>query len=131
MTYEKGKCHQALLSDAYIISEDSLDAQTTETAFVIQAEDKPANFKEAIKSNNCAEWMKACQAEYETLMGYRTWDLVPRPLKTNIIGSWWTFHVKYNNLGNINKFKAQVVAQGFCKACKIITHAVPKTACLY
>ena len=85
MTYGKGKCHQALLSNAYIISEDSLDAQTPETAFVILAEDKLANFKEAMKSNNHAEWMKACQAEYKTLIGYRTWDLVPKPLKTNNI----------------------------------------------
>ena len=113
MTYGKGKHHQALLSNAYILSKDSLDAQTPETAFVILAEDEPANFKEAMKSDNSAEWMKACQAEYETLIGYRTWDLVPKPLKTNIIGSHWTFCVKCDNLGNINKFKAQVVAQGF------------------
>ena len=46
-------------------------------------------------------------------MGYRTWDLVPKHLKTNVVGSRWTFHVKRNNLGNINKFKAWVVAQGF------------------
>ena len=45
-TYGKGKCHQALFSDPHIISEDSLDAQTPETAFVILAEDEPANFKE-------------------------------------------------------------------------------------
>ena len=69
-THGKGKCHQAHFSDAHIISEDSLDPQTPETAFVILAEDKPANFKEAMKSDNHTEWMKACQAEYETLMGY-------------------------------------------------------------
>ena len=70
MTYGKGKHHQALLSNAYIISKDSLDAQTPETAFVILAEDELANFKEPMKSDNCAEWMKVCQAKYETLMGY-------------------------------------------------------------
>ena len=113
MTYGKGKHHQALLSNPYIISEDSLNAQTPETAFVILAEDKPANFKEAMKSDNCADWMKACQAKYETLMGYQTWDLVPKPLKTNIVRSHQTFRVKHDNLGNINKFKARVVAQGF------------------
>ena len=57
--------------------------------------------------------MKACQAEYKTLMGYRTWDLVPKPFRTNIVRSRWTFCVKRDNLGNINKFKAWVVAQGF------------------
>ena len=69
-TYGKGKHHQAHFSDAHIISEDSLDAQTPETAFVILAEDELANFKEAMKSDNHAEWMKVCQAKYETLMGY-------------------------------------------------------------
>ena len=111
--YGKGKCHQALFSDAYTISESSLDKQTPEAAFVILAEDELANFKEAMKSDNSTEWMKACWAKYETLMGYQTWSLVPRPLKTNIVGSRWTFWVKHDNLGNINKFKAWVVTQGF------------------
>ena len=111
--YGKGKRHQALLSDAYTLTENTFESQTHETAFVVLAEDEPASYKEAMKSENAEHWKKACQAEYETLLGYRTWDLVPRPPKTNIVGSRWTFRVKRDNLGNLDKFKARVVAQGF------------------
>ena len=84
-----------------------------------------------MKSDNHAEWMKACQAEYETLMGYRSWDLVPKPLKTNIVGSHWTFRVKRDNLGNINKFKARVVAQGFSQIPSVdFTETYSPTICL-
>ena len=58
--YGKGKCHHALLSDASSFSESSSDIQATETAFVILVKDELANYKEAMKSDNAAEWMKAC-----------------------------------------------------------------------
>ena len=35
------------------------------------------------------------------------------PLDTNIVGSQWTFWVKHDNLGQINRYKAWLVAQGF------------------
>ena len=85
--YGKGKRRQALLSDAYTLTENISELQNHETAFVVLAEDEPANYKEAMKSEDAEHWKKACQAEYKTLMGYRTWDLVPRPPKTNIVGS--------------------------------------------
>ena len=36
-----------------------------------------------------------------------------RPLNTNIVGCRWTFRVKRDNLGAINKYKSRLVAQGF------------------
>ena len=41
------------------------------------------------------------------------WNLVERPLDINIVGSQWTFRVKRNNLRQVDKYKAQLVAQGF------------------
>ena len=46
-------------------------------------------------------------------MGYGTWDLVTAPKDTNIIVSHWTFRVKCDNLGEINRFKSCLIAQGF------------------
>ena len=42
-----------------------------------------------------------------------TWDLVPRPLGINIIGSKWIYRVKKNEDGMIDCFKAHLVARGF------------------
>ena len=46
-------------------------------------------------------------------MGYHTWKLIEKPPSGNIVGCRWTFRVKRDNLGAINKFKARLVAQGF------------------
>ena len=51
--------------------------------------------------------------EYGTLMEYHTWTLVERPPNINVVGSRWTFRVKRDNLGLLNKLKSRLVAQGF------------------
>ena len=64
-------------------------------------------------SPNADRWRKACELEYETLLGYHTWILIDRPPNINIVGSRWTFRVKQDNLGNIDTFKSRLIAQGF------------------
>ena len=54
---------------------------------VVLAENEPANYSEAMRSGNVAQWKKACEDEYEILGGYCTWKLVEHPPNTNIIGS--------------------------------------------
>nr|CAN83340.1 hypothetical protein VITISV_021483 [Vitis vinifera] len=58
-------------------------------------------------------WLKAMQEEIKTLNKNRTWDLVPRPPTTNIVGSKWVFKTKLKEDGTIDRYKAQLVAQGF------------------
>ena len=66
-----------------------------------------------MRLHNASRWWKACKEEYQTLLRYHTWALVERPPDINIVRSWWTFRVKRDNLRQIDKFKAQLVAQGF------------------
>jgi hypothetical protein len=43
-----------------------------------------------------------------------TWDVVPHPPKeTNIVDSKWVFKIKKNTAGEIDEYKAWVVACGF------------------
>jgi Reverse transcriptase (RNA-dependent DNA polymerase) len=49
----------------------------------------------------------------DVTMNYNTWTLVERPARMNIVGNQWVFHVKRDNLGQIYKHKARLVAQGF------------------
>jgi len=39
--------------------------------------------------------------------------LVPRPSNTNVVLSKWVYHIKYKEDGNIDHYKAQLVAKGF------------------
>ncbi|WKA05183.1 hypothetical protein VitviT2T_023163, partial [Vitis vinifera] len=42
-----------------------------------------------------------------------TWELTELPLEKSTIGCKWIFNVKYKSDGNIDKYKAQLVANGF------------------
>jgi Reverse transcriptase (RNA-dependent DNA polymerase) len=72
-----------------------------------------------MSSTEFAEWEAACQAEYKNLMSYNTWTLVERPTHTNIVGNRWVFCVKRDNLGQIYKCKARLIAQGFSQIPRI------------
>ena len=87
--------------------------EEVETTLVTLAEDEPENYKEAMTSPNTEKWKSACTKEYNTLMGYHTWTLIERPPNTNIVGSRWMFQVKCDNHGQVNRYKAWLVAQGF------------------
>jgi Reverse transcriptase (RNA-dependent DNA polymerase) len=110
--YGRGRRH-ALLSEAAAMAHGERDLEEMETAFVVLANDEPASYKEVMSSENAGEWRRACQAEYDTLMGYQTWTLVEKPSDVNVVGSRWTFRVKRDNLGELEKFKSRVVAQVF------------------
>jgi hypothetical protein len=111
--YGKGRRHAGLIAETAAVAHGKSELEDTETAYVVLAEDEPENYKEAMKSKDAAEWKKSCQDEFETLIGYRTWDLVEKPEGVNLVGSRWTFRVKRDNKGNVDKFKARVVAQGY------------------
>ena len=67
--------------------------------------------KEALDSKNSGKWKEALDAEYSSLINNETW--VPPPLDANIVGSKWVLKVKRDANGNINRYKAGLVAQGY------------------
>ena len=95
------------------MAHDLLDVRYAESAFIVLAEDEPNSYKDAMNSPNAEKWRPACEAEYDILMWYHTWKLIEKPPSSNIVGCQWTFRVKRDNLGAINKFKARLIAQGF------------------
>jgi hypothetical protein len=73
----------------------------------------PMSYQEAMKSTDRAKWVAAMRDEYESLCKANTWELAPKPLDVNVIGSRWLFKTKRDNHGNITRYKARLVAQGF------------------
>ena len=51
--------------------------------------------------------------EYNLLQKRGTWELVDRPKDCKVIGCQWTYVIKHGPNGEIVRYKACLVAQGF------------------
>ena len=71
---------------------------------------EPKNVKEALTETN---WIEAMQEELEQFFRKKVWNLVPRPVNTNIIGIKRIFKNKSDEFGTIIRNKARLVAQGY------------------
>ena len=73
----------------------------------------PLNWEEAMTSNESENWREAGEREYQSLINHDTWDLVPLPRGKKLIGSRMIFRVNYDEHGQIERYKARLVAQGY------------------
>ena len=51
--------------------------------------------------------------EYRLIMKNDVWDVVPRLEGKSIVTSKWIYKIKHAADGNIEKYKARIVASGF------------------
>ena len=77
-------------------------------AYISQLE--PKNFKEA---ENEESWILAMQEKLGQFERNKVWTLVLRPTNHPIIGTKWVFRNKMDELGNVVRNKARLVAQGY------------------
>lgn len=70
------------------------------------------SFKEATTGNESNHWKAAMEAEINALNKNQTWSLIPRPANVQPLRLLWIFKKKYNAAGNLERFKARLVAQG-------------------
>ena len=84
--------------------------QSSPLIHALLATSEPKGFKSAAKN---PAWLAAMDEEMKALHTNDTWDLVPRPSNTNIVGSKWVFRTKFLSDGSIERFKARLVAKGY------------------
>jgi len=90
------------------VDEYALAAEIGETEAL-----EPRTLAEARKRPDWHLWEKAIQEELATLKTAGTWELVDAPEDANIVGSKWVFRAKKDAAGNVVRYKARLVAQGF------------------
>ena len=76
----------------------------------------PKNYGEADRSEHRDEWKAAMEAEMASHAKSGTWELVPAssvPSGRKLVGSTWVYALKRDNDGQIKRWKARLVAQGF------------------
>ena len=90
------------------IDEYALAAETTSSEAL-----EPQSLSEAKSRPDWKLWEKAIEEELETLRVAGTWKLVNAPEGVNVVGSKWVFRAKKDAAGNVVRYKARLVAQGF------------------
>jgi hypothetical protein len=58
-------------------------------------------------------WRAAMEEQYGVLLSNRTWDLVPRPPRANVVTGKWIFKQKFQADGSPERYKARWVLRGF------------------
>lgn len=74
----------------------------------------PQTYKEAIEDKEYSkEWHEAIDTELKSLRENGTWEEQIPPPGANLVSTKWVFTVKYTSTGEIERFKARLVARGF------------------
>jgi len=73
----------------------------------------PLSFEEALNRQDKEAWKKAIDEELDSIKRNKVWTLVDRPPGTNIVSTSWIFKIKRSPEGDIQRYKARLVARGF------------------
>jgi len=73
----------------------------------------PINYKTAISGPDKGKWMAAFKAELDSIKKNKTYKLRQTKDGERAIGCKWVLKIKLKPDGNIDKYKARLVAQGF------------------
>jgi hypothetical protein len=75
--------------------------------------EEPQNIEEALTCENSKEWECAMQKEYDSFMTNNTWTLVPLLVDRKPVSCKWVFKIKEGANGEVEHYKARLVARGF------------------
>src|SRR6202522_700164 len=89
--------------DEYVFAAETTNSEALE----------PQSLNEVKSRPDWKLWEKAIEEELETLREAGTWELVDVPEGVNVVGSKWVFRAKKDAAGNVVRYKARLVAQGF------------------
>jgi hypothetical protein len=81
--------------------------------------EEPQNIAEALTCENSKEWECAMQEEYDSLMANNTWTLVTLLVGGKLISCKWVFKIKQGVNGEVECYKAKLVATGFTQTYKV------------
>ncbi len=91
-----------------------------ECATIVFSE-KPQTMEEALNGEDANKWEIAMQEEYDSLVVNNTWTLVPFPKGRKPISCQWVFKIKHGVDGEVECYKARLVAKVSLKHLEWIT----------
>ena len=75
----------------------------------------PVNIQQAMKDTNSEKWIEAMNEEYKSMQDNKIRKLVPLPKGKKSIRYKWIFKTKKDSKGNVEKYKARLIAKGYTK----------------
>jgi hypothetical protein len=66
-----------------------------------------------MKSPKSAQWKRAMQKEYNSLIENNTWSMEKLPPGRKLIQNKWVFKLKFKLNGEVDMFKVRLVAKRF------------------
>jgi len=79
----------------------------------LSIDNDPVSFSEAMNDDNSDKWLDAMKDELKSMAQNCVWDLVELPEGCKRVGCKWVFKTKRDSHGNIERYKARMVAKGF------------------
>ncbi|GKV41340.1 hypothetical protein SLEP1_g48885 [Rubroshorea leprosula] len=105
----EGPLRTRRLNDIYRETEE-IEETNDVTLFCLFADIEPINFNEAAKDE---KWRKAMDEEMNAIKKNDTWELVTLPQGHAAIGVKWVFKEKKNSKGEVERYKARLMAKGY------------------
>jgi hypothetical protein len=68
-----------------------------------------------MRSVHSSKWLETMEDEMRSMSASKVWDLEKFPKGAKTVGSKWVYKTKCDSKGNIEMFKAQLVAKGFTR----------------
>ena len=84
-----------------------------EREYDIGEEVDPTTYCETLSNDKANEWLIAMRDEMQSMSDNDVWELVNLPKGYKPIGCKWVFKTKRDNKGNVERYKARLVAQGY------------------
>jgi hypothetical protein len=97
-----------------LTAQEVIEIGAIESAMAAEAADIEAiepTYEEAKARPDWPRWREAIKTELICLNDAGTWTIVERPKGANIVDSKWVLRIKKNELGQIEKYKARLVAK--------------------
>ena len=82
-------------------------------------DDDPVTYSEAVTSKDSDKWLEAMKSEMDFMYSNQVWNLVDAPKGVNPIGCKWVFKRKIGADGQVETYKAKLVAKDFRQKQKI------------
>ena len=100
---------------SFYLVEGNREKIMSKMPIILQVEDDPKTYKEAMSLRDSIVWKDAINEEMDSIMFNHTWELVDLPPGSKAISCKWVFRKKYHIDGTLNTFKARLVAKGYRK----------------